>query len=418
MTTDETTPDSWIAATRPIWNAHRTTILRVSVVLLSLYATLKLGTEFRRLLFETGPSGAIDLRILNTQTRAWFEGHLVYAGSTLAPHPPATFVILYPFLGWLEFAPARWLWAATSVVMLGLLTVMVVRASGATSRLERALVALMVLSMNAVGVTVGNGQVILHVLPALLAGVLLLRAAPSARNDLLGSSLLVLALVKPSISAPFLWPVIFGPSRVRLAPLLAIGVGYLGLTLLAISYQPVGLLQVLSTLGSRGSVFTSSWSYANVTAALTDLGLLQWSLPASALVFLALGVWVYLNRHADVWILLGVSALVVRLGIYHLVYDDVLIIVPMLALFRVAKSDSDERWSLLAAVLLAVNIGSMLFPARWQFAAPPLRWLFVWGHLMVWTADLIVLLLVVSRARLASVGSPVRAKAGRPHPGV
>ena len=164
-------PDAWIGAIRPIWNAHRTTILRVSVALLSLYALLKLGTELWRLLFEMGPSGAIDLHILNTQTRAWFEGHLVYAGSTLAPHPPATFVILYPFLGWLEFARARWLWAATSVVMLWALTVMVVRASGAGSGLERALVALMVLSMTAAGVTIGNGQVILHVLPALLTGV-------------------------------------------------------------------------------------------------------------------------------------------------------------------------------------------------------------------------------------------------------
>lgn len=157
------------------------------------------------------------------------------------------------------------------------MTVVVVRASGATSRLERALVALMLLSMNAAGVTVGNGQVILHVLPVLLTGVLLLRAAPNARNDLLGSSLMVLALVKPSIAAPFLWPAIFGPSRVRLAPLLPIGAAYLGLTLLAISYQPVGLLRVLSTLGSRGSVFTSHWSYANVTAVLTDLGLIRWS---------------------------------------------------------------------------------------------------------------------------------------------
>ncbi len=72
--------DYWAGAIRPIWNAHRTTILRVAVALLSLYAALKLGTEFWRLLFGMSPSGAIDLHILQTQTRAWFEGHLVYAG--------------------------------------------------------------------------------------------------------------------------------------------------------------------------------------------------------------------------------------------------------------------------------------------------------------------------------------------------
>lgn len=378
-------------ATRQIWNTHRTNILRVAVALLGLYAALKLSTEFWRLLFDPSPAGAIDLRILNHQTRAWFGGHLVYAGSTLAPHPPATYAILYPFLGWLEFAPARWLWAATTAVMLSVLTVVLVRASGATTRLERGFVALMLLAMNATGVTIGNGQVILHVLPVLLTGVLMIRAEPKGRSHWLGSGLLVLALVKPSITAPFLWPALFGATRVRLVPMLAIGVAYLGLTLLATPYQPVGLMGVLSTLASRGSVFTGDWSYGNLTALLTNLGLIRWSLPASALVFASLGWWVYVNRRADEWILLGVSALVVRLGIYHLVYDDVLIIVPMVALFRIAKRDSDPHRSLVAGTLLAINIGSMLFLAHWQFAEPPLRWLFVWGHPLAWIVDLLVL---------------------------
>lgn len=385
-------PEPWTSATRRIWNTHRTSILRVAVALLGLNATLKLSTELWRLLADPSPAGAIDLHILNDQTRAWFEGQLVYVGSTLAPHPPATFVILYPFLGWPEFAPARWLWAATTAGMLSVLTVMLVRASGATTRLERGFVALMLLSMNATGVTIGNGQIILHLLPVLLTGVLMVRAEPPGRSHWLGSGLLVLALVKPSIAAPFLWPALFGASRVRLAPMLAIGVAYLGLTVLATSYQSAGLLGVLSALGSRGAVFTGDWSYANLTAVLTDLGLIHWSLPASALVFLSLGWWVYLNRRADGWLLLGVCALVVRLGIYHLVYDDVLIIVPMVALFRVAKRDSDHHRSLVAGTLLAINIGSMLFLAHWQFADPPLRWLFVWGHPLIWLVDLLVLI--------------------------
>lgn len=58
-----------IGATRQIWNPHRTNMLRVSVALLGLYAALKLGTEFWRLLFDESPTSAIDLRILNHQTR-------------------------------------------------------------------------------------------------------------------------------------------------------------------------------------------------------------------------------------------------------------------------------------------------------------------------------------------------------------
>jgi hypothetical protein len=270
--------------------------------------------------------------------------------------------------------------------------VVLVRASGATTRLEQAFVALMLLAMNATGVTIGNGQVILHVLPLLLTGVLMIRAEPTAKRQWMGSGLMVLALIKPSVSAPFLWPALFGASRVRLAAMLTIGAGYLALNLLATSFQSASLTEVLATLGSRGSNFTNEWSYGNLTALVTDLGLLRWSLPASASVFLALGWWVYVNRRADEWILLGVCALVARLGIYHLVYDDVLIIVPMLALYRVAKRESDDHNGVLAGALLAINIVSMLFLANWQRAGPPLHELFVWGHVLVWIVDLLVLM--------------------------
>jgi hypothetical protein len=66
----------------------------------------------------------------------------------------------------------------------------------------------------------------------------------------------------------------------------------------------------------------------------------------------------------------------------------------MLALFRVAKRDTDDRRRLVAGGLLAANIGSMLFLANWQFTEPPLQWLFVWGHPFLWIVDLVMLMLL------------------------
>ena len=69
---------------------------------------------------------------------------------------------------------ARLLWAATGLVALAWLAWRMVWVSGAQTALERAFVALMLLSMNATGVAIGNGQVIVHILALLVAAVSLL----------------------------------------------------------------------------------------------------------------------------------------------------------------------------------------------------------------------------------------------------
>ena len=66
---------------------------------------------------------------------------------------------------------------------------LVLRESKAITPLERVFVALMPLSMYATGATIGNGQLIIHLLPALLFGLLLLYSRPSGwRTDLLACS--------------------------------------------------------------------------------------------------------------------------------------------------------------------------------------------------------------------------------------
>lgn len=388
----------FLGTLRAAWNDKRIAILRGAVILLGAYAALKLGDEFRRLLFETSGSGAVDLGIVRDQTRAWFEGNLVYVGNTLTPHPPATFVILYPFVGWLDFPSTRWLWAITTVPILGYLIAIALRASQAPTRLERALVALMLLAMNATGVAIGNGQLILHVLAALLTGLLWLRDSNDWRRDVGAGILLALALVKLNIAAPFLWLALLTPRRPRPLALVTLAVCYLALTAFALAFQPSGALAVLSMLLSRGSTFAYAAGYANVTNLLSDLGLISWSLPGSALVFAALGVWIYFHRQTDWWTLVGVSALVARLWIFHMLYDDVLIFLASLALFRIARRESDATWRALAGTLVAITIAAMLFLAQWQFAAPPLNWIFIWGHAAVWIADLFFLLASASRA--------------------
>ena len=125
---------------------------------------------------------------------------------------------------------------------------------------------------------------------------------------------------------------------------------------------------------------------------LAALGLENWSLPASLLVLIALGVWVYYNRQKDLWLLLGVTAFIARSWTYHRWYDDVLILLPMVAFFRVIKQTPVVRERVIANVLLAITLLAMLAPGGFYLFPPPWNILYVIGQIIVWSLGLIFLL--------------------------
>jgi len=296
--------ETCLSRLRPWWAAHRTALLRLAIVILAVLAVLKLGDEFRRLLWDSGRLGAVDLKLRYQEVQAWFAGKPL----DRAGYPPASQVILWPFLGWLSLPQARWLWAITSVTALGWLSYLTIRESGASGAQERAVAALIPLSMNATGVTIGNGQLLVHLLPALVAGLILLyRGHSQGHRKLLAIVLLLASLVKPNASVPFFWLVLFAPGKLGLA--LLVGAGYVALT-------EAGLVQLLSHWSTSAADGTTRWAvtlgYGSLHGWLHALGLERWNLLASLVVLLALGGWTYRHRHDDLWLLLGVTALVAR----------------------------------------------------------------------------------------------------------
>jgi hypothetical protein len=375
------------------WHKHASMLLSFAIALMSVLALMKLGEEFWRLTLDSSSIGAIDLKFRYIEVHRWFDGKPVYSELDKAVYPPASYVMLWPLLGWLgAVTPARWFWAATTLGALVWLVYLVVKESGADTKLERIFVALIPLSMNATGSTIGNGQLIVHIVPALLAGLLLLQERRrSWSKDILASIFILLALVKPSITVPFFWIVLFVSRRLR--PALLITLGYIGLTLFAVSFQEPGLLSLLRGWLYRASEVTVGAAYANLHTWLAVIGLKEWSLPTSLLTLLALGFWTYLNRLVDIWLIIGVTAIIARLWTYHRWYDDLLILLPMIALFRIAKkAQSDNRSDIIAGILLAITLFSMLAPYRVQNLPSPWSLLFTGGHAIVWIVVLIFLL--------------------------
>jgi hypothetical protein len=400
-----------VSKLRSCWGNYHKIILRITVVLMAFAALVWLGYEFYRLLWQPAQicfykvhPGAIDLKIFHSKVQQWAAGKPLH-GSV---YPPATYVILWPLLGWLEIGPAIWFWAATSIAGLWWLVWLIIRESGAKTTLERIFVGLIPLCMYAAGATIGNGQLIVHLLPLLVVGLLLVsKGQNNLRRDLAASILILLSLAKPTVTAPFFWIAIFVPGRLR--PALMVVIGYIVLTLVAVSFPPSNAIvsgnqssALLSGFIKTGSGAAVKAGEANLHIWMGALGLKKWALHASLLVLAVSGLWVYQHRHADLWLLMGVTAIVARFWTYHRWYDDLLILLPMVALFRIAKqgSISDSR-DVVSGLLLGITLLMMIAPGGLYLLAPPWNMIYVNFQVAVWT---MVFIFLVQRARTAKDG--------------
>jgi len=355
---------------------HRTTILRVAVISMALFAFPWLVLNFVKLLLAQGPWGAVDLSLRYNEVQLWFAGNSVYSEHSNAMHavyPPASYAMLWPLMGWLEFPHARIVAALALAIAAGWLAIVLIKESGAETRLESAFIALLLLSMYATGFSIGHGQLTIYTIWALVVGLTLMSFGQRRwQDDLMVALCILIALVKPTLAIPFFWLVLFRAGTPR--PALLVIAGYLSLTLIAVAFQKfdfIGLIQTWVVQGVEGAGREAAGgAYGNIHSWLAVLGLKEWDVPASAVLLLLLGCWTYRYRHADLWLLLGVTAIVARLWAYHRSYDDVIVLLPMITLFRIAKYDSSTNgYDLLAGMILTFSVMVMFIPAL-MFVVP------------------------------------------------
>lgn len=389
------------------WAQRRDRFLSAAIALMIVAAAVWLAYEFWRLLFQAPPMGAIDLRHRYNAQLGWFRGELVYTRPTVLD-PPATHLLLWPLLVCVDFSAARLLWAVLSAAALAWTSMLTVRWSGAESARERTLAALLPLSTYPFGATIGNGQLGVFVLPLLIAAAVRLRSTGVAwGRDLLVAALLLGALVKPNLSAPFCWVVLFASRSLR--PAWIAGAAYVALTLVSASFQPADLPTILlQSLANASEVGTKAvpGNVANLHVWLGSLGLEELAFPASLLVMIALGVWVWRNRDADLWILLGATGYTALFATYHRWYDELLLLLPIVALFRIAKSSADPATAANAGVLLVFMVASTLAPGGLFLFPPPLNLLYVAGQVLIWATGLVFLLRHASAAPRRSAARP------------
>jgi hypothetical protein len=361
----------------------------VSVVWLS-YQSWRYFSIPKQLGSQQISRGAIDVQNRFMETRSWFRGENVYAIHPDAVYPPASYALLGIVFNRLRWEIVKVLWYGLSLASVGVLSWQLVRHSLAQTRLERVFLGLMPFAFYATGAALGNGQLVVFVLPLVLNAVLLLtRPSLTTWDTWRGSLLMLCALVQPTIAAPFFWLVMFVAPRIK--PAVLVVAMYLGLTAFAVPFQigatipaepkPVGKtlaaaeasaaapkpipalapaptlipgevpppdalqtdgwVQILNIWSARATHGAHSGSlrggYASVHDLLAAMGLARWNSPVSLAILLCLGAWIFCNRQADLWLLLAVTAIVARIWTYHRWYDDLLLLFPLIALFRMTK---------------------------------------------------------------------------------
>ena len=355
----------------------------VSVVWLS-YQSWRYFAVPKQLASQRISLGAIDLHNRFAETRAWFRGENVYAIHPDAVYPPASYALLGIAFNWWRWKIVKLLWYGLSLVSVGVLSWQLVRQSLAQSRVERLFVGVMPFAFYATGAALGNGQLVVFVLPLVLSAVLLLtRPGLNTWETWRGALLMLFALVQPTIAAPFFWLVMFVAPRIK--PSVLVVAMYLGLTVLAVPFQigatipakavvkrrapvvasapapkltpaaattlgqvlppdasqtdgPARILNTWSGRAAHGAYYGSlKGGYASVHNLLAAVGLARWNWPVSLAILLGLGAWIFRHRQADLWLLLAVTAIVARIWTYHRWYDDLLLLLPLIALFRMTK---------------------------------------------------------------------------------
>ncbi|HKA33015.1 MAG TPA: glycosyltransferase 87 family protein [Candidatus Binatia bacterium] len=373
---------------RLFWSRRRGKMLVLAIVVMAAIAALRLPSAFG-ILARAGFYGDVP-KIFHDLVPRWFAGLPVYAYSYLAVHPPATYALMWPVFGPLDADTARAVWIALSIAAIGALVLISVRESLADSADERLFAALMPVCMYAMFFTVRSGQLGVLLLPLLVGALTILkRHAPSWKRDAAAAMLLLIALVKPTVAAPFIWIALFLPGGLR--PVLLASFGYAALTMIALGFQPQDPATLFREWQGRTEDLAATGGSANLHRSMTRFALESWLLPVSLILLASLGWWTHRNRKADLWLLIGVAAIFARFWTYHRQYDDVLLLLPAIALFRLTKhAQAGDGADVKSGVLLALIVATWLLPIN-LLTTRRFHFLVVAPIMLLWIATAIFL---------------------------
>jgi hypothetical protein len=390
------------------WDHNKDTYLKICVFLMTIVSVVSISHHFLNFYLGTSPiwkftqSGAGDLLLRNNEIKMWFSGLPVYDNMRDAAYPPASYAILWPLLNFDNIIIIKLIWIFIYLVSIVVLSFIFVKYSNVDTKLEKAFVALIPLTTYSLGASVGIGQITLLVILPLLISILKLKdQIDSIKNQLIISILFLFSLVKPSISAPFFWLVIFLPKNLR--PAFVIIIGYILLTFIASYFQSDNTYILINKWLNNSSDSLIDFGHSqfyDLHYFLIMIGKENWRFPVSLIAIGLAGYWIYKNKHADIWIIIGVTALVSRFWTYHNWYDDVLLILPTIPLLRSIKDKNlSFHTKIYAFALFILLCLSNIAPGGLFMLSEPIRTVYICFQLIVWLSVMVFLIILARHVK-------------------
>lgn len=382
------------------WDHNKDTYLKICVFLMTIVSVVSISHHFLNFYLGTSPiwkftqQGAGDLLLRNNEIKMWFSGLPVYDNMSHAVYPPASYAILWPLLNFDNIIIIKLIWIFIYLVSIVVLSFIFVKYSNLDTKLEKAFVALIPLTTYSLGASVGIGQITLLVILPLLISILKLKdQIDSIKNQLIISILFLFSLVKPSISAPFFWLVIFLPKNLR--PAFVIIIGYILLTFIASYFQSDNTYVLLNKWLDNSSNALTRYGNYDLHYFLIMIGKENWRFPVSLIVIGLAGYWIYKNQRADIWIIIGVMALVSRFWAYHNWHDDVLLILPTIPLLRSIKDiNLSFHIKIYSFALLVLLILSNMAPGGLYLLPEPIKTLYICFQVFIWISVMFFLIII------------------------
>lgn len=369
-------------------------------------AATQLAFGFRELVAGERSYSAADLGVRDLEVEQWFDGVEIYATLNHAVYPPASYGLLYPIFEPLGFEALRWVWAGINVVCLVLVVVLLLRAIPLRHPLERPVLALAVLAIRPTVETLLVGQITIFVVAALTVALLLHRRAPILRG-IAGA----MAMIKPTISLPFVIGLLVPRARVGA---FAVALAVYGAALIWAAAPQSGSVIDLHAAwldrASEGVDFSSSGGgqtnlravgYGTVSDLFGLIGLGSAGRIGSIAILLASVVWSVVYRSVGVWPWIGMMAIVSRVWVYHLGYDDLVLVFTLCALVVAGRAEGVPALLRHGAWIAAVlSLVALLMPIGWRFEE---RALYVGAQAASWFFAGVVLAAVAEWLRRRSL---------------
>lgn len=364
------------------------TIISLLTLILGLLCLAYLARGFYVLTLY--PGGAKDLHARWQEQQYIYRGIFPYFATRNSPlvdpslgpilssgYFPWSFFAGFLLLPSIPFEMLRWYYALLNLLSIGVTAIFAYQIGRPYGKLEAWFTVSACLAFSSYSVTLGNGQYGI-IINALLIGMFWLL---QKKQDVLAALFLGVALLKPTISALYFFVLVIRRKFTAIAALCLYLAATSWIISVLVKVSPISMIK--NVVGVSANYAHTGYSSINV---LLRLGIPPMAaILGSIIIFGAITLALFsLFNGSSLIFLFAVASLGGRVGTYHLVYDNVMLIFLALALIQLTLGiPKRSNILILTLLLLSLVIPSRFTDPSYAQLIQTVIWLAAFFHLLI-----------------------------------